>query len=73
MPQFKNRIIEYAHSIGIDDIRFTTAEPFTEFKLNSSITINGYESGFETGTIGNGRIRKRSANAKSIIHCCRLS
>lgn len=49
---FKKRIIEYAHSIGIDDIGFTTAEPFTEFKAKLiDYYKNGFESGFETGTI----------------------
>ncbi|HJG32932.1 epoxyqueuosine reductase [Jeotgalicoccus aerolatus] len=67
--EFKNRIIEYAHSIGIDDIGFTTAEPFTEFKAKLiDYYKNGYESGFETGTIEERTNPKASLpNAKSII------
>lgn len=67
--EFKKRIIEYAHSIGIDDIGFTTAEPFTEFKAKLiDYYKNGYESGFETGTIEERTNPKASLpTAKSII------
>ena len=67
--EFKKRIIEYAHSIGIDDIGFTTAEPFTEFKAKLiDYYKNGYESGFETGTIEERTNPKASLpNAESII------
>ena len=30
----KREIIDYAHSIGIDSIGFTTADPFDELKQN---------------------------------------
>lgn len=50
--EFKQKVIDYAKTIGIDDIGFTTAEPFTEFKAKLiDYYKNGYESGFETGTI----------------------
>lgn len=44
----KNKIKEYAHSIGIDCVGFTTAEPFSEIeeRLKSQYE-QGYISGFE--------------------------
>lgn len=30
--QLKQEVIDYAHSIGIDHIGFTTADPFDELK-----------------------------------------
>lgn len=67
--EFKKRVIEYARTIGIDDIGFTTAEPFTEFKAKLiDYYKNGYESGFETGTIEERTNPKASlANAESIV------
>ena len=67
--EFKKRVIEYAETIGIDDIGFTTAEPFTEFKAKLiDYYKNGYESGFETGTIEERTNPKASLpNAQSII------
>src|SRR5699024_4676154 len=67
--EFKKRVIEYAHTIGIDDIGFTTAEPFTEFKAKLiDYYKNGYESGFETGTVEERTNPKASLpNAKSIV------
>ena len=50
--KLKDEIIEYAHTIGIDEIGFTTAEPFHEFRDKLiSYYENNYESGFEKGTI----------------------
>ena len=48
----KQEIIDYAHQIGIDDIGFTTAEPFDELK-NKLIGYHekGYASGFEESDI----------------------
>src|SRR5699024_3865716 len=67
--EFKEKVIEYASTIGIDDIGFTTAEPFTEFKAKLiDYYKNGYESGFETGTIEERTNPKASLpSAKSII------
>lgn len=46
--KLKQEIIDYAHQIGIDDIGFTTADPFDELK-NKLIEYHekGYASGFE--------------------------
>src|SRR5699024_3261872 len=41
----KEEIIEYAHSIGIDEIGFTTADPFHEFRDR---IISYYEHNDET-------------------------
>lgn len=67
--EFKKRVIEYAHSIGIDDIGFTTAEPFLEFKAKLIDYYNkGYSSGFETGTVEERTNPKASLpNAQAIV------
>jgi len=46
--QFQQELISYAHSIGIDKIGFTTADPFRELKnrLKRQQEL-GYQSGFE--------------------------
>lgn len=46
--QFQQDLISYAHSIGIDKIGFTTADPFRELKnrLKRQQEL-GYQSGFE--------------------------
>lgn len=50
--QLKQDIIEYAHSIGIDKIGFTSANPFAEMKARLELQQeSGYQSGFEKGTI----------------------
>lgn len=67
--EFKQKVIEYAHSIGIDEIGFTHAEPFYEFreKLVDYYQKN-YESGFEKGTIDERTTPKMSLrSAQSII------
>ncbi|MGE6261073.1 tRNA epoxyqueuosine(34) reductase QueG [Heyndrickxia sporothermodurans] len=48
MRKFKEELISYSQSIGIDKIGFTTADPFTEMK-NRLIRQQelGYQSGFE--------------------------
>lgn len=48
----KEDIIEYAHSIGIQEIGFATPDPFTELKdrLKEHADL-GYSSGFEKGSI----------------------
>lgn len=48
----KQEVIDYAHQIGIDDIGFTTADPFDELK-NKLIEYHakGYASGFEESDI----------------------
>ena len=46
--QLKREIIDYAHSIGIDSIGFTTADPFDELKQKlESYHSKGFASGFE--------------------------
>lgn len=67
--EFKQKVIDYAHSIGIDEIGFTHAEPFFEFKEKLIDYIDkGYASGFETGTIEERTEPKKSlASAESII------
>src|SRR5699024_12844568 len=67
--EVKKRIIDNTQTNGIDDIRFTTAETFTEIKAKLiDYYKNGYESGFETGTIEERTNPKASMpNAKSII------
>ena len=37
--QLKQEVIDYAHSIGIDHIGFTTADPFDELKQSLKIII----------------------------------
>lgn len=46
--QFQQDLISYAHSIGIDKIGFTSADPFRELKnrLKRQQEL-GYQSGFE--------------------------
>lgn len=48
LEQLKQDLIEYAKSIGVDKIRFTTASPFIEMKnrLKRQQELN-YQSGFE--------------------------
>ena len=50
--QFQNNLIEYAASIGIDKIGFTSASPFHELK-NRLVRQQelGYASGFEESDI----------------------
>ena len=46
--QLKQDIIDYAYTIGIDSIGFTTADPFDELKQKlEAYHANGYASGFE--------------------------
>lgn len=48
----KKDIIEYAHTIGIDSIGFTTADPFDELKQKlEDYHSKGYASGFEESDI----------------------
>lgn len=50
--QLKQDIIDYAYTIGIDSIGFTTADPFDELKQNlEAYHANGYASGFEESDI----------------------
>ena len=50
LDQLKQEVIDYAHSIGIDSIGFTTADPFDELKKKLADYHNkGYASGFEVG------------------------
>lgn len=67
--EFKQKVIEYAHSIGIDEIGFTHAEPFFEFKEKLiDYHKKNYESGFEKGTIEERTTPKLSLpSAQSII------
>ncbi|HJE19870.1 MAG TPA: tRNA epoxyqueuosine(34) reductase QueG [Aliicoccus persicus] len=67
--QFKNEVIKYAKTIGIDAIGFTHAEPFSDFKLKLIDHYKqGRQSGFETGSIEERTEPKRSLpSAKSII------
>ena len=67
--EFKQKVIDYDRSIGIDEIGFTHAEPLYEFreKLVDYYKKN-YESGFEKGTIDERSIPKMSLpSAQSII------
>src|SRR5690625_1441997 len=52
IEQLKRDIIAYSKKIGIDQIGFTSADPFEELKgrLKRSQALN-YESGFEKGTV----------------------
>ncbi|WP_017549251.1 tRNA epoxyqueuosine(34) reductase QueG [Salinicoccus carnicancri] len=67
--EFKQKVMDYAHSIGIDEIGFTHAEPFLEFKEKLiDYHKRGYESGFEKGSVGERTEPRRSlGSAKSII------
>ena len=48
----KTEIIQFAHSIGIDQIGFTTADPFDELKQKlEDYHAKGYASGFEESDI----------------------
>lgn len=50
--QLKQDIIDYAYSIGIDSIGFTTADPFDELKQKlEDYHSKGYASGFEESDI----------------------
>ncbi|MBU5595666.1 tRNA epoxyqueuosine(34) reductase QueG [Amphibacillus sp. MSJ-3] len=50
--QLKEEIIQYAKTIGIDKIGFTSANPFAEMKARLKMQQDdGYQSGFEKGTI----------------------
>lgn len=50
--QLQNELIEYAYSIGIDKIGFTTAAPFTELKNRlRRQQEQGFQSGFEESDI----------------------
>lgn len=52
VTQLQKELIEYAHSIGVDKIGFTTAAPFHELKnrLRRQQQL-GYQSGFEESNI----------------------
>ena len=67
--QLKREIIDYAHSIGIDSIGFTTADPFDELKQKlESYHSRGYASGFEESDIALRTEPKLSLpSARSII------
>src|SRR5699024_8763703 len=67
--EFKQKVIDYAHSIGIDEIGFTHAEPFLEFKEKLiDYHKRGYASGFEKGSVGERtEPRRRLGSAKSIM------
>ena len=52
VKQLKKDIIDYAHTIGIDSIGFTTADPFDELKQKlEDYHSKGYASGFEESDI----------------------
>ncbi|MCG1009459.1 tRNA epoxyqueuosine(34) reductase QueG [Salinicoccus sp. ID82-1] len=67
--EFKQKVIDYAHSIGIDEIGFTHAEPFHELREKLiDYHAKGYASGFEKGTIDERTDPKLSlSSAESII------
>lgn len=67
--KFKQEVVQYAKTIGIDAIGFTHAEPFSDFKLKLMDHYKASrQSGFETGTIEERTEPKRSLpSAKSII------
>lgn len=69
LDQLKQEVIDYAHSIGIDSIGFTTADPFDELKKKLADYHNkGYASGFEESDIGLRTEPKLSLpSARSII------
>ncbi|MGW7977534.1 tRNA epoxyqueuosine(34) reductase QueG [Staphylococcus xylosus] len=52
LNQLKQDVIDYAHTIGIDSIGFTTADPFDEMKKKLvDYHAKGYASGFEESDI----------------------
>lgn len=52
LNQLKQDVIDYAHTIGIDSIGFTTADPFDEMKQKLvDYHAKGYASGFEEADI----------------------
>ncbi|MDW8571465.1 tRNA epoxyqueuosine(34) reductase QueG [Staphylococcus shinii] len=52
LKQLKQDVIDYAHTIGIDSIGFTTADPFDEMKQKLvDYHAKGYASGFEESDI----------------------
>ncbi|WP_433912013.1 tRNA epoxyqueuosine(34) reductase QueG [Staphylococcus sp. LKG4-2] len=52
LNQLKQDVIDYAHTIGIDSIGFTTADPFDELKQKlADYHAKGYASGFEESDI----------------------
>lgn len=52
MEDLKREIIAYSKTIGIDQIGFASADPFTELKEQLRMQAKlGYMSGFEKGTI----------------------
>lgn len=67
--QLKEEIIQYAKTIGIDKIGFTSANPFAEMKARLKMQQDdGYQSGFEKGTIEERTEPKLHLNdAESII------
>ncbi|AKG74453.1 tRNA epoxyqueuosine(34) reductase QueG [Salinicoccus halodurans] len=67
--EFKQKVIDYAHSIGIDEIGFTHSEPFLEFREKLiDYHKKGYASGFEKGSVEERTEPKRSLeSANSII------
>ncbi|MGO2546556.1 tRNA epoxyqueuosine(34) reductase QueG [Mammaliicoccus vitulinus] len=69
LDQLKQEVIEYAHSIGIDSIGFTTADPFDELKQKlEDYHSKGYASGFEESDIELRTVPKLSLpSARSII------
>ena len=67
--QLKEEIIAYSKKIGIDKIKFTSADPFVTLKerLQEQQKL-GYDSGFETGTIEERtEPEKLLAEAKTIV------
>lgn len=69
LDQLKQEVIDYAHSIGIDSIGFTTADPFDELKkMLEDYHSKGYASGFEESDIELRTVPKLSLpSARSII------
>jgi len=69
LDQLKQEVIDYAHSIGIDSIGFTTADPFDELKKKlEDYHSKGYASGFEESDIELRTVPKLSLpSARSII------
>lgn len=69
LDQLKLEVIDYAHSIGIDSIGFTTADPFDELKKKlEDYHSKGYASGFEESDIELRTVPKLSLpSARSII------
>lgn len=66
--EFKRKVIDYAHSIGIDEIGFTHAEPFLEFKEKLiDYHKRGYASGFEKGSVEERTEPERSLESASSI------